>query len=158
MSKSYAQMADEILEGALTDTNKNPYDSATGHQADMPAMDPTDTLIEMTDAQRAVLMGHAGLPVSEEIIEEATAVEEPKRTTMELTPQDLETLSEAKRIIEKIQEMTSVGNIGVSFVGGKGDAKSVKIPGDTNVKPKKRTKKKVKTNVIAQDFLNYIKA
>jgi hypothetical protein len=52
MSKSYAEMADEILNGALSNPVKNPYDPAVGHQAHMPAMDPNDTLLEMTDSQR----------------------------------------------------------------------------------------------------------
>jgi hypothetical protein len=37
MSKSYAEMADEILNGALSNPVKNPYDPAVGHQAHMPA-------------------------------------------------------------------------------------------------------------------------
>jgi hypothetical protein len=45
MSKSYAQMADEILNGALTDSTKNPYDPTQGHQASMPAMNPNDKLV-----------------------------------------------------------------------------------------------------------------
>jgi hypothetical protein len=58
MSKSYAQMADEILNGALTDSTKNPYDPTQGHQASMPAMNPNDTLLEMTDSQRNQLTSY----------------------------------------------------------------------------------------------------
>ena len=163
MSKSYAQMADEILKGALTDPAKNPLDPAVGHQASLPTMDADDTLLEMSDVQRCTLMGHAGIPAKEEVIEEQVD-ETPSgwgapTTSLELTPQDLETLSEAKRIIEKIQEMTSVGNIGVNMAGGaKGDPKTIKLPGDTKVAPKKRTKKKVNTKVTSSDFLAYLKA
>lgn len=164
MSKSYAQMANEILKGALTDSTKNPYDSAQGHQASMPAMDANDTLVEMSDGQRSLLMEAAG-------VEQTTKKEPPKKETpsewgaptltMELTSQELETLSEAKRIITKIQEMTSVGSIGVNMAGGaKGDAKKVKLPGPDYKKPapKKRAKKKAKPEVPTHDFLSYLKA
>ena len=158
MSKSYAEMADEILGGALTDPSKNPHDPAVGHQAHMPAMDPNDTLMEMSDSQRDILMGHAGVPTKkEEVIEEHVDV--PSPTLLELTPQDLETLSEAKRIIEKIQEMTSVGSIGVNMAGGTTkDPKAIKLPGNTKPSPKKRTKTKVKTETSSRDFLSYLRA
>lgn len=162
MSKSYAQMADEILSGALTDPSKNPMDPSVGHQAHMPAMNPSDTLLEMNDSQRAQLMNMAGVPAQEKVIEETVTPVEPEvapTTSLELTPQELETLSEAKRIIEKIQEMTSVGCIGVNMAGGvKGDPKQIKLPGDTKTAPKKRTKKKVKTKATQSDFLSYLKA
>ena len=153
-------MADDILNGALTDPGKNPLDPAVGHQAHMPAMDPEDTLMEMTDGQRHELMGLIASDVKEEVLEEQGAETPPApATSLGLTPQDLETLSEAKRIIEKIQEMTSVGNIGVSMVGGtKGDPKSIKLPGTAQPSPKKRTKKKVKTEATSSDFLTYLKA
>jgi hypothetical protein len=158
--KSMAQMADEILGGALTDTTKNPYDPIQGHQSSMPAMDPKDRLLEMNDNQRAELMGVAGISVQEEVIVETKEETPAPPTSLELTAQELETLSEAKRIIEKIQEMTSVGNIGVNMAGGaKGDAKKVKLPGPDYEKPapKKRTKKKVKTEAT-DSFLSYLKA
>ena len=166
MEKSMAQMADEILGGALTDPSKNPMDPTQGHQASMPAMNPNDTLLEMNDAQRAELMGVAGInPQKEVIVETKEETSTPSgwgapSTSLELTAQELETLSEAKRIIEKIQEMTSVGSIGVNMAGGaKGDAKKVKLPGPEYKKasPKKRTKK-VKTEATHSDFLNYLKA
>ena len=161
-----AQMADEILGGALTDTTKNPYDPTQGHQASLPAMDPNDRLVEMNDSQRAQLMGVAGIaPQEEVIVETKEETSTPSgwgapSTSLEITPQELATLSEAKRIIEKIQELTSVGNIGVNMAGGaKGDAKKVKLPGPEHKKPtpKKRTKKKVKTEA-KDSFLSYLKA
>ena len=166
MSKSMAQMADEILGGALTDPSKNPHDPAVGHQAHMPMMDHNDTLLEMNDTQRAQLMGVAGVPVKEEVIEE-TKREEPTpsgwgapTTSLEITPQDLETLSEAKRIIEKIQEATTVGTIGVNMAGGTPSPKPKKqtVPGNVNVTkpPKKRVK--AKTKKPSSDFLAYLKA
>tara|TARA_R110000796_G_scaffold10754_5_gene36135 strand:- start:1333 stop:1845 length:513 start_codon:yes stop_codon:yes gene_type:complete len=170
MTKSMAQMADEILGGALTDPAKNPHEPSVGHQSHLPAMDPNDTLMEMNDSQRALLMGLAAPAIKETVIEEAAAEEkvEPTpsgwgspTTSLELSPQDLETLSEAvsKRIIEKIEEMTSVGNIGVNMAGGaKGDPKSITLPGDPKKSPKKRTKKKVKTEAASSDFLSYLKA
>ena len=163
MSKSYAQMADEILNGALTNPDKNPYDPAQGHQASLPSMDPKDTLVEMSDTQRAAfLKGTAGVKVEEIKEERREKKEEPTppgwgapSVTMELTPEDLETLAEAKRIITKIQEATTVGNIGVNFAGGEKSKKpqAVKLPGDTNVSksPKKRRKKSEGT-----DFLAYL--
>ena len=44
--------------------------------------------------------------------------------------------------------------------GAKGDAKKVKLPGPEHKKttPKKRTKKKVKSEAARSDFLNYLKA
>lgn len=153
-----AQMADEILGGALTDPSKNPHDPAVGHQAHMPMMDRNDTLLEMNDTQRAQLMGVAGVPVQKELIEE---VEKPEPTaSLEITPQDLETLSEAKRIIEKIQEATTVGTIGVNMAGGTSSPKPKKqtVPGNVNVTkpPKKRVK--AKTKKPSSDFLAYLKA
>lgn len=162
-----AQMADEILKGALTDTTKNPYDPIQGHQSSMPAMDHNDRLVEMNDKQRAEIMEAAGVTPQTEVITETNEEDSTPSgwgaptTSLELTPQELETLSEAKRIIEKIQEMTSVGSIGVNMAGGaKGDAKKVKLPGPEHKKPapKKRTKKKVKTEATQSDFLSYLKA
>tara|TARA_R110000824_G_scaffold61487_7_gene163548 strand:- start:5762 stop:6208 length:447 start_codon:yes stop_codon:yes gene_type:complete len=146
-------MADEILKGALTDP-------AIGNQASMLAMDPNDRLLEMSDTQRmAFLKSTAGVEVEE--IKEGRIVEQTHSTpptTMELTPKELETLSEAKRIITKIQEATTVGSIGVNFAGGgkSADPKAVTVPGDVNVagSPKKRVKKKAKTKT--NDFLHYI--
>lgn len=155
MTKSYAQMADEILKGALTNPAKNPYDPAQGHQADLPSMDPNDKLVEMTDAQRhALLKSTAGVSIQE--IKESKRVEKPAPpSTIAISEQDLQILDKAKRIITRIQEATTVGNIGVSMVGrekGK-DPKSVKLPGDTNVSqsPKKRVKKSE-----GNDFLAYL--
>ena len=160
-----AQMADEILGGALTDPAKNPHEPSVGHQSHLPAMDPNDTLMEMNDAQRTQLMGLAAPVIEEAVIEEKV---EPTpsgwgspSTSLELSPQDLETLSEAvsKRIIEKIEEMTSVGNIGVNMAGGTTkDPKTIKLPGNTSPTPKKRTKKKVKTEATSSDFLSYLRA
>ena len=98
MSKSYAQMADEILNGALSDSTKNPYDPAQGHQASMPTMDPNDKLVEMNDSQRAMLMGHAGVEI-QELKEEriVESVEEPPVQQPLITEQDLHILEEAKR-------------------------------------------------------------
>ena len=165
MGKSMAQMADEILGGALTDPTKNPHEPSVGHQSHLPAMNPNDTLIEMNDAQRTHLMGLAAPVIEEAVIEEKV---EPTpsgwgspSTSLELSPQDLETLSEAvsKRIIEKIEEMTSVGNIGVNMAGGTTkDPKTIKLPGNSRPTPKKRTKKKVKTEATSSDFLSYLRA
>jgi len=166
MSKSLAEMANDILGGALTDSTKNPYDPAQGHQAHMPAMDSNDTLLEMTDTQRAQLMGVA-VPEPKEVITEDRVETEPTPSdwgsptiSMELTQQELETLSEAKRIITKIQEATTVGNIGVNMAGGKTDkpAKPIKLPGDVNVSksPSKRVKKRTKKP--SADFLAYLQA
>ena len=154
-------MADEILGGALTDSTKNPYDPTQGHQSSMPAMDPNDRLIEMNDSQRAALMGHAGVEI-QELKEEriVESVEEPTVQQPLITEQDLHILEEAKRIIAQIQEMTTVGSIGVNMAGGaNGDAKKVKLPGPNYKKPqpKKRTKKKVKPEAT-DSFLSYIKA
>ena len=160
-----AQMADEILGGALTDPTKNPHDPSTGHQAHMPAMSPDDTLVEMSDAQRhSFLKGIPGIEVQElkeEVIHEA--VEAPKTSdtpSVSVTRQEVDTLNEALRIIQKIQEATTVGSIGVNFAGSeKGlNPKKVKLPGNTNVSkaPKKREKKqKPKSH---SDFLAYLKA
>ena len=75
----------------------------------MPAMNPNDTLLEMNDTQRAELMGVAGINPQKEVIVE-TKEETPTpsgwgapSTSLELTAQELETLSEAKRIIEKFK-------------------------------------------------------
>ena len=157
-----AQMADEILGGALTDPTKNPHDPSTGHQAHLPAMSPDDTLVEMSDAQRhSFLKGIPGIEVQElkeELIHEA--VEAPETPSVSVTPQEVDTLNEALRIIQKIQEATTVGNIGVNFAGSeKGlDPKKATVPGNTNVSkaPKKREKKtKPKSH---SDFLAYLKA
>ncbi len=160
MSKSYSQMADEILSGALTDPTKNPYDPVQGHQASIPSMNPNDTLLEMTDFQRNQLMGITDeTPKNETLTETQTSSPAPTQT-LQLTETELRILSEAKRIIEKIQEMTSVGSIGVNMAGGaKGDAKKVKLPGQDYKEPapKKRTKKKVKTEAT-DSFLSYLKA
>ena len=168
MSKSYAEMADEILNGALTNPAKNPYDPATGHQATMPAMDPQDKLVEMSDSQRRALLSHSGVRVEEihENKKEEVNPEPPSgwgepTTTMELTAQDLQTLAEAKKIIEKIQEATTVGNIGVNMAGGTPAPRPTKqtVPGDVNVsaKPKKRVKKATPKQK-GYDFLSYLKA
>ncbi len=160
MSKSYSQMADEILSGALTDPTKNPYDPVQGHQASIPSMNPNDTLLEMTDFQRNQLMGITDeTPKNETLTETQTSSPAPTQT-LQLTETELRILSEAKRIIEKIQEMTSVGSIGVNMAGGaKGDAKKVKLPGQDYKEPapKKRTKRKVKTEAT-DSFLSYLKA
>ena len=169
-----AQMADEILGGALTDPSKNPHDPSVGHQAHMPTMDPNDVLLEMNDSQRAQLMGLVEHTTPEAVIEEAvieeTVIEEKKEqtpsgwgaptTSLEITAQDLETLSEAKRIIEKIQEATTVGTIGVNMAGGTASPKPKKqtVPGNVNVSkpPKKRVKTQTKKS--SSDFLAYLKA
>jgi len=158
MSKSYAQMADEILNGALTDSTKNPYDPAQGHQASLPAMNPADRLVEMNDTQRAMLMGHAGVQV-EEIKEEriVESVEEPPVQQPLITEQDLHILNEAKRIIAQIQEMTSVGSIGVNMAGPSGDAKKVKLPGPDYKKPQPKKRAKVRAKK-ENDFLSRLKA
>lgn len=160
MSKSYSQMADEILSGALTDSTKNPYDPVQGHQASIPSMNPNDTLLEMTDFQRNQLMGITDeTPKKETLTETQTSSPAPTQT-LQLTETELRILSEAKRIIEKIQEMTSVGSIGVNMAGGaKGDAKKVKLPGQgyKEPAPKKRTKREVKTEAT-DSFLSYLKA
>ena len=160
MSKSYSQMADEILSGALTDPTKNPYDPVQGHQASIPSMNPNDTLLEMTDLERNQLMGITDeTPKNETLTETQTSSPAPTQT-LQLTETELRILSEAKRIIEKIQEMTSVGSIGVNMAGGaKGDAKKVKLPGQDYKEPapKKRTKRKVKTEAT-DSFLSYLKA
>ncbi len=153
-------MADEILSGALTDPTKNPYDPVQGHQASIPSMNPNDTLLEMTDFQRNQLMGITDeTPKNETLTETQTSSPAPTQT-LQLTETELRILSEAKRIIEKIQEMTSVGSIGVNMAGGaKGDAKKVKLPGQDYKEPapKKRTKRKVKTEAT-DSFLSYLKA
>ena len=162
-----AQMADEILGGALTDPTKNPHDPNTGHQAHMPAMSPDDTLVEMSDAQRnSFLKNIPGVEVQElkeEVIHEA--VEAPKTSDsspVSVTPQEVDTLNEALRIIQKIQEATTVGNIGVNFAGSeKGlDPKKAEVPGNTNVSkaPKKREKKTKTKPKSHSDFLAYLKA
>jgi len=157
MSKSYAQMADEILNGALTDKAKNPYDPATGHQASMPAMDPNDRLIEMNDNQRNAFIKGLGSETKEVIVEQQEAA-----PTLQITAQELQILDEAKKIITKIQEATTVGNIGVSYAstGQGGNPKSVKVPGNVNVSaaPKKRTKKVKPKKKDSNDFLSYLKA
>ncbi len=150
-------MADEILNGALSDSTKNPYDPAQGHQASMPTMDPNDKLVEMNDSQRAMLMGHAGVEI-QELKEEriVESVEEPPVQQPLITEQDLHILEEAKRIIAQIQEMTSVGNLGVNMAGPSGDAKKVKLPGPDFKKPQpKKRAKKVKPK---NDFLSRLKA
>ena len=150
MSKSYAEMADEILNGALSNPEKNPYDPAVGHQAHMPAMDPNDKLLEMNDSQRLALIAEAtGSPAPQPA---------PQPTPPVVTREEVDTLQEALRIIEKIQEATTVGTIGVNMAGPSGDAKAVKLPGDTKPQPKKRAKKKAKPKNESYDFLNYLKA
>jgi hypothetical protein len=150
MSKSYAEMADEILNGALSNPEKNPYDPAVGHQAHMPAMDPNDKLLEMNDSQRLALISEAtGSPAPQPA---------PQPTPPVVTREEVDTLQEALRIIEKIQEATTVGTIGVNMAGPSGDAKAVKLPGDTKPQPKKRAKKKAKPKNESYDFLSYLKA
>jgi len=156
MTKSYAQMADEILNGALTDSTKNPYDPSTGHQAHMPTMDPNDKLIDMSDSQRHSLLKNVpGVQIQE--LTEQRVIEKPKQTPV-VSPEEVDTLNEALRIIQKIQEATTVGNIGVNMAGGaKGeDPKKVKLPGDVNsAAPKKRVKKKTKPT--GNDFVSYLR-
>ena len=143
-------MADEILNGALTDSTKNPYDPAQGHQASLPAMDPNDKLVEMNDSQRHAMIAEAtGNPVPQPA---------PQPTPPTVTREEVDTLQEALRIIEKIQEATTVGTIGVNMAGPSGDAKAVKLPGDTKPQPKKRAKKKAKPKNESYDFLSYLKA
>ena len=161
MAKSYAEMADEILNGALSDPVKNPYDPTTGHQASMPAMDANDTLLEMNDTQRmSFISGSEGIEAAEpeeEVIVEST--EQP--TGFQISQEELQVLEESKKIITKIQEATTVGSIGVSYAstGQGGNPKGVKLPGDVNVAsaPKKRVKKKTKLKKDS-DFLSYIRA
>ena len=150
-------MADDILKGALTNPNKNPYDQATGHQASMPAMDPNDKLIDMSDAQRqAMLRSVPGVEIQE--LTEQRVVENPQPTAV-VSPEEVDTLNEALRIIQKIQEATTVGNLGVNFAsdGKTADPKKVTLPGDVNVAaaPKKRVKKK--TKLEGNDFVSYIR-
>ena len=155
--KSYAELADEIMNGAFSNPAKNPYDPATGHQASMPSMDPNDSLIEMSDTQRSLFMEHARAETKEEVPVNKPTSSAPT-TTLELTQQDLQILSKAKSIIEKIQEATTVGNIGINLAGGQKTQNPTKVtvPGDVNVAaaPKKRVKKKAKQK--ANDFLHYI--
>jgi len=133
--KSYAEMADDILEGALSNPARNPYDP----NADKPLMNPDDTLIEMTDEQRTLLMEGVGIETRE--------VEKEKKETPIITEADLDILGKAKEIIERIQEATTVGNLGVNLAGPQKDPKKVKL------RSKKRTKKnKGNTN----DFLTYL--
>ena len=154
-------MADEILGGALTDPTKNPHDPNTGHQAHMPAMNPDDTLMEMSDGQRhAFLKNIPGVEVEE--MKEEQIVESTQAPSVSVTSQEVDTLNEALRIIQKIQEATTVGNLGVNFAGGKQgglDPKKATIPGNTNITktaPQKREKKnKTKSH---SDFLAYLKA
>ena len=164
MSKSMAQMADEILGGALTDPAKNPHDPSVGHQAHMPMMDRNDTLMEMNDSQRAQLMAVVN-PDVQEVLTEEKAQPTPSgwgapTTSLEITPQDLETLSEAKRIIEKIQEATTVGTIGVNMAGGTASPKPKKqtVPGNVNVSKSPKKRVKTKTKKPSSDFLAYLKA
>jgi|TARA_R100000458_G_scaffold31224_1_gene28635 hypothetical protein len=158
MSKSYAQMADEILGGALSDSTKNPYDPTTGHQSHLPAMNPDEKLVEMSDAQRhSFLKNVAGVEVQE--LKEHREVEPSPAV---VTPEEVDTLNEALRIIQKIQEATTVGNIGVNMAGGqKGeDPKKITVPGDTDVcksKAPMKREKKIKKRP-ASDFLAYLKA
>jgi hypothetical protein len=96
-------------------------------------------------------------PKNEPLTETQTSSPAPTQT-LQLTEAELQTLSEAKRIIEKIQEATTVGTIGVNMAGPSGDAKAVKLPGDTKPQPKKRAKKKAKPKNESYDFLSYLKA
>jgi len=166
MNKSYMELADQILGGALTDPTKNPYDPSQGHQAHMPAMDPNDKLVEMSDTQRMALIKESvGVKVEEiqdEPITESTSDTSPSTQSISISEEDLRILSEAKKIIERIQEATTVGCIGVNMAGGKPgmDPKKVTIPGNTNVskQPKKRTKKEpVKAKKDhSNDFIAYL--
>ena len=167
MSKSYAQLADEVLNGALTNPSKNPYHPTQGHQAGMPSMDPNDRLVEMNDAQRARFI-QASTSVLTESVEEDYNDEHvtENQGSVDAAPQgisisqeDLEILSEAKAIIERIQEATCVGNIGVNLAGGtpQMNPKQVKTPG--NKKPTKRATKKLarpKRTAKGSDFLAYL--
>jgi len=112
----------------------------------------------MNDTQRAMLMGHAGVQV-EEIKEEriVESVEEPPVQQPLITEQDLEILAEAKRIIAQIQEMTSVGNIGVNMAGPSGNPRDVKLPGPDYKKPQPKKRAKVKAKK-ENDFLSRLKA
>tara|TARA_R100000458_G_C8101386_1_gene127930 strand:- start:107 stop:583 length:477 start_codon:yes stop_codon:yes gene_type:complete len=158
MSKSYAQMADEILNGALTNPDKNPYDPAVGHQAHMPTMDPNDKLVEMNDAQRHALIAEAtGNPAPQPTRQEVHL----KPTPQVVTPEEVDTLHEALRIIKKIQEATTVGSIGVNMAGGQQSPKpkKQKLPGDVNVCDTiKKRAKKAKPKNESYDFLSYLKA
>lgn len=156
-------MADEILNGALTDPTKNPYDPSVGHQAELPAMDPNDTLLDLTEAQRSAFIGHSlveSKQTNNELITENVPVVTAPEKPFQITSQELKVLAEAKKIIEKIQEMTSVGNIGVNLAGGaSGDPKAIKLPGNTTTRPVKRLKKKVKTEKkeeVFTDFLTFL--
>jgi len=159
-------MADEILGGALTDTTKNPYDPNTGHQSHLPAMSPDEKLMEMSDTQRqSFLKNIPGIQVQELKEERRAQVEEcpePATPSVSVSSEEVDTLNEALRIIQKIQEATTVGNLGVNFAGGKQgglDPKKATIPGNTNITktaPQKREKKnKTKSH---SDFLAYLKA
>lgn len=154
MSKSYAELADEILKGALTDPSKNPYDPKQGHQAHMPSMNANDKLVEMNDAQRtALIKGAAGVSIEEienEPIVESTSHTVPDTQSLAISEEDLRILNEAKRVIERIQEATTAGCIGVNLAGN--------APAQDPKKPAKRAKKKTDRpkNKNKNDFLTYL--
>ena len=140
MSRSVGEMADDILGGALSNPSKNPYDP----NADKPLMDPGDKLVDISDSEREALI-------------EGVVPEEERSSGFTITEEELEVLDKAKNIIEKIQEATTVGNLGVNFANskrGKNPA-SVKIPGDVNVgKAKKRVRKSEPKN--NNDFIAWM--
>lgn len=136
MSASVTAMADEILGGALSNPAKNPYDP----NADKPLMNPNDRLVEMSDSQREAIMEGVGI-----VAPSPPPQGKPKKLV--ITEADLEILGKAKEIIEKIQEATTVGNLGVNLAGPQKSPKKVKV------RAGKRAKKE---KAVTNDFLSYL--
>jgi hypothetical protein len=147
MAKSIAEMANEILGGALDDPSINPFD-AQGKQHTNPAVPSDYTLHELNDSARnSILESVTGkeyvckkeYPKVEPIVE----VERAKREKgIYISESDLKVLRQAKAIIQKIEEATTVGCIGT---------------GSSTSTMKKRKGKTKKSKAPTNNFVSYLK-
>ena len=145
MAKSIAAMADEILKGALTDPVKNPYD-AKGNIHENPAVPSDSKLLEVSDSLRESFIGNVlGKTVKPQSAPTPNPkIDEKKKETkgIFISEADLGVLRRAKEIISRLEEATTVGNIGTA------QAPTMK---------KKDKKLKARQGIkAAKNFLDYI--
>ncbi len=117
MGKSISQMADEILKGALTSPEKNPYD-AKGNIHEHPAVPADEKLLDVPDSLREALIHNAlgKPPKPQQAPTPNPRMDEKKKETkgIFISEADVEVLKRAKEIISRIEEATTVGNIGTA--------------------------------------------
>ena len=117
MAKSIAQMADEILKGALTSPEKNPYD-AKGNIHEHPAVPANEKLLDVSDSLRESLIENAlgRKAKAQEAPTPNPKLDEKKQETkgIFISESEIEVLKRAKEIISRIEEATTVGSIGTA--------------------------------------------